>query len=120
MRVYTVLTDPDCGLALVAATEFQRASNTRANEYEKNGVFNRYISFIQDLCMVPVFLEGLNRLSAEDRFVQFVKNHLVGSVDKMKEKDVHGIRETVVEIENSGVPAVDGTYRFISFKNNAG
>jgi hypothetical protein len=27
----------------------------------------------------------------------------------MKERDVHRIRETIVEIKNSGVSAVDGT-----------
>jgi hypothetical protein len=41
-------------------------------------------------------------------------------VEKVKEKDVHSIRETVVVIQNSGISAVNGTYKFIAFKNSAG
>ena len=42
-RVRMVLLDPHYGLATVASSERIRPSLCRTNEYERTGVFNRYI-----------------------------------------------------------------------------
>ena len=76
MRVRTVLLDQTHGFAVIISQERIRPSNSRANDYERGGVLHRFIGFVQDLCVLPAFVAGINALSRDDPRVRFVKGQL--------------------------------------------
>lgn len=121
MRVHTVLLDPTHGFAVIVQQERIRPSNSRANDYERGGLFHRFIGFIQDLCTLPVFVAGINALARDDPRVRYVKGQLSLTPGlKLSEVQAILVKNTEVEVSNAGVPAVNGIYRFVNFKNNAG
>ena len=121
MRVRTVLLDPTHGFAVIVNQERIRPSNSRANDYERGGVFHRFIGFIQDLCVLPAFVAGINALARDDHRVRFVKGQLnLTPGVKLMELQATMIKYTEVEVSNAGLPFVNGVYRFVNFKSNAG
>jgi hypothetical protein len=121
MRVRTVLLDHTHGFAVIVNQERIRPSISRANDYERGGVFHRFIGFIQDLCVLPAFVNGINALARDDSRVRYVKGQLNLTPGlKLSEITAIVVRNTEVEVVNAGLPCVNGIYQFVSFKYNAG
>ena len=176
-RVNTVLLEQNYGLATIAALERARPSICRTNEYERTGVFSRYLGnivfiysqtlslihpltpatphphrsltlspryllntsyhthpitlgFIQELCLLPVFSDGLHALAAEHERARSVKKCLRfpphstiaggGGNMNLPEWDAYVVSHTTVEVSKGIRPEVNGIYNFVAFKQNAG
>jgi len=57
-------------------TNRTRPSNCRANEFNKYFLFERYVSFVQELLTVPGVLASLTSIAEEESKVLFVRGFL--------------------------------------------
>jgi hypothetical protein len=122
LRIRQVLLAPDVGMVVVAFNERLRPSVCRANEYERVAVFNRYVSYIQEICQTsPAFVDGINALCAEDERVRFVKRYLrLNPTISLIEHEAYVVKHATIEVSKSLRPEINGIYTFVSFKHNAG
>ena len=51
-------------------------SKCRSNEYMKWTVFDKYVSYVQDLIAIPAVLECVNTLSVSEPTARFIRGFL--------------------------------------------
>jgi len=120
-RVKKVMTTTKFGLMSVLASEVERPSDCRVNEYEKQSLGNRYCEYIQNLCKLTFVANAVKKLVEEDPIAKGVKGflRLIPGSSLTCDEELH-LRNTVIKVDKAVILEVNGIYRFHSLHCDAG
>lgn len=119
-RFINILLGSQFGLANVIAVEKERM-HSGTHDFSRSFLLDRYLNFVQDLLLEPGAKELLHSLAEEYDHVRLMRGllKLNPSLSLTYDEEMRVCNSTVV-LSNAGTAEVNGEYKFVGFKANAG